>query len=149
MAAGVTGEAAVRVERAIPAVTVDDEPFWRSGADGVLRMQLCRSCGKFQHPPSPVCFRCLSREVVFQPVSGQATVYTFTINHQQWSPGLAVPFVVIIAELAEQPGLRFASRLIDVEDVSQVHIGMRIAVRFERVEGGLYVPLFAPAGGAE
>ncbi|MFE9322572.1 Zn-ribbon domain-containing OB-fold protein [Nocardia sp. NPDC052278] len=149
MTASVTDGAAVGSRRAIPAVTVDDEPFWKSGADGVLRMQLCRSCGKYQHPPSPVCFRCLSRDVAFEPVSGRATVYTYTINHQQWSPDLEVPFAVIIAELVEQSGLRFATRLVDIEDLSQVRIGMEVEVRFERVDGDLYIPLFVPVGGAE
>jgi uncharacterized OB-fold protein len=132
-----------------PLPTPDEVEFWRSGADGVLRIQRCVSCHRWQHPPNPVCYHCLSRDVGFDPVSGGGTVYSFTINHQPWLPHLAEPFAVIVVELVEQPGLRFVSRLVNtaVEDVT---IGMPVRVVFEPLGDGLFAPLFTAAadGGA-
>ena len=128
-----------------PDPTRDEAGFWRSGADGQLRMQRCGSCHRWQHPPNPLCFRCLSRVVAFEPVSGNGTVYSFTINHQPWLPHLRDPYAVIVVELDEQPGLRFVSRLVNI-DVADVRVGLRVRVVFESLGGGLFAPLFTAAG---
>lgn len=126
-----------------PAPTPDEEEFWRSGADGRLRMQRCASCRRWQHPPNPVCFRCLSRNLAFEPVSGLGSVYSYTINHQAWLPHLRDPYAVIVVELDEQPGLRFVSRMVDTVDV---RIGLRVKVVFEPLDDGLFAPLFTAVG---
>jgi uncharacterized OB-fold protein len=128
-----------------PAPTRDEEEFWRSGADGQLRMQRCGTCRRWQHPPNPVCFTCLSRDMAFEPVSGDGTVYSFTINHQPWLPHLRDPYAVIVVELNEQPGLRFVSRLVDM-DVADVRVGQRVRVVFEALGEGLFAPLFTTVG---
>ena len=128
-----------------PAPTPDEEEFWRSGADGRLRMQRCHNCRRWQHPPNPVCFRCLSRDVTFAPVSGDGTVYSFTVNHQPWLPHLRDPYAVIVVELDEQPGLRFVSRMVDT-DLADVRIGLRVRVVFEPLGEGLFAPLFTAVG---
>ncbi|MGH3556150.1 MAG: Zn-ribbon domain-containing OB-fold protein [Mycobacterium sp.] len=125
-----------------PAPTPDEEEFWRSGADGRLRIQRCASCRRWQHPPNPVCFHCLCRDVAFEPASGDGTVYSFTINHQSWLPHLRDPYAVIVVELDEQPGLRFVSRLVNT-DMADVRVGLRVRVIFEPLGEGLFVPLFA------
>jgi uncharacterized OB-fold protein len=104
-------------------------------------MQRCASCQRWQHPPNPVCSHCLSRDVAFHPVSGDGTVYSFTVNHQPWLPHLTEPFAVIVVELDEQPGLRFVSRLVNTP-VDDVTVGMRVSVVFEPLGDDLYAPLF-------
>lgn len=129
-----------------PVPTPDEMEFWRSGADGQLRMQRCGSCRRWQHPPNPVCSQCLSREVDFEAVSGYGTVYSATINHQPWLPHLIEPYAVIVVELDEQSGLRFVSRMVAMP-VDQVAVGMRVRVVFEPLGDGLYAPLFTAAEG--
>ncbi len=130
-----------------PAPTPDEEPFWRSGAEGHLEIQRCAQCRSWQHPPNPVCYRCLSRELSFERVSGLGTVYSYTINHQAWLPHLQEPYAVIIVELDEQHGLRFLSRLVDT-DLDRVEIGLPVRVVFDPVGEGLYAPLFTAVGSA-
>lgn len=127
-----------------PVPTPDEEPFWRSGADGKLWMQRCNSCRRWQHPPNPVCFACLSRDVAFETVSGDGTVYSFTINHHPWLPHLTDPYALIVVELAEQPGLRFVSRLVDTP-INDVTVGMAVRVVFEPLGDGLFAPFFTAA----
>ncbi len=124
-----------------PAPTRDEAQFWQSGADGLLRLQRCNACLRWQHPPNPVCHRCLSRDVGFAPVSGTGTVYSVTINHQPWLPHLSEPYAVIIVELDEQPGLRFLSRMVGTA-VADVGIGLRVRVVFEPLGDRLFAPLF-------
>ena len=36
--------------RPLPLITDENEFFWRSGADGTLRLQGCADCGALIHP---------------------------------------------------------------------------------------------------
>lgn len=127
-----------------PAPTPDEAEFWRAGAEGQLRIQRCDACRQWQHPPNPVCQHCLSRDLAFETVSGNGSVYTFTVNHQPWLPHLTEPYAVIVVELDEQPGLRFVSRIVDTS-VDDVTIGMRVQVVFHPLGDGLFAPLFTAA----
>jgi uncharacterized OB-fold protein len=72
-------------------------------------------------------------------------VFTFTVNHQAWTPELAVPYVIAIVALDEAPGLHLSTRLVDV-DPADVTIGMRVRVTFEQ-RGDVWLPLFRPCHG--
>ena len=134
-------------QRQRPTPTPDEERFWRCGADGHLEMQRCAGCGRWQHPPNPVCTHCLSRDIGFAPVSGRGRVYSYTINHQPWLPHLQEPYAVIIVELDEQPGLRFVTRLVDTP-LDIVDVGLAVEAVFEPLGDGMYAPLFTAAPGA-
>lgn len=126
----------------LPAVTDDTAAFWEGGALGELRIHRCQQCRVWFHPPTPVCPDCLSFEVGPQVASGQATVATFTINEQPWSPDMKVPFVLAIVELPEQPGVRLTTRLLDCAP-DEVFIGMPVEVVFEAA-ADIWLPLFRP-----
>ncbi|MDG4668091.1 OB-fold domain-containing protein [Mycobacterium sp. 236(2023)] len=116
------------------------EFFWRSGADGVLRIQTCADCGYRTHPPGPVCARCLSAECTPLPVSGYATILTLTVNVQPWTPGLD-PYVIALVGLDEQDDLRLTTNIVDGDPWS-VNVGDRVRVTFLERHGFFY-PLFA------
>jgi len=125
--------------RVLPRLDDENRFFWTSGADGVLRILRCNNCQFYIHPPSPICPRCLSRDVAPQTVSGRGRVETFTINYQQWIPG-SEPYVVAWVSIDEQPSVRLSANLIDVEP-EDVAVGMEVEVTFEHVED-VYLPLF-------
>ncbi len=85
---------------------------------------------------------CLSKELDVDAVSGQATLHTFTVNHQPWYPGLDPPYVIAIVELPEQEGLRLTTGITGcVPD--EVEIGMPLQVTFEHYED-VWLPFFEP-----
>jgi uncharacterized OB-fold protein len=129
-------------QRALPVVTDENRHFWTSGAEGVLRILQCQDCGHWQHPPQPVCTACLSRKMEPKPVSGRATVWSYTINMRAWTPRLSKPYALAIVELAEEKGLRMTTKLVDV-DPAQVYIGMPVEVVFEHDED-VWLPFFRP-----
>jgi acetyl-CoA acetyltransferase/uncharacterized OB-fold protein len=129
--------------RVLPRVTSDTEAFWGSGADGRLRFQHCTTCGLLVHPPGPICPVCRTRTLEPAPVSGRATVASFTINHQQWIPGFDPPYVVAIVEIVEQPSVRLMTNVIGCAP-DDVYIGMPVQVVFEEHED-VWLPLFEPA----
>src|ERR1700676_5162522 len=92
--------------RPIPGTTLDTEFFWRSGADGVLRMQRCVSCGALLHPPGPICRYCHGRDISVVTLSGNGTVAAFTVNHQQWLPGFDPPYVIAVVALDDDSRAR-------------------------------------------
>jgi hypothetical protein len=128
-------------------VTSETEPFWTGGEDGELRFWRCQDCQYWIHPPSPICPECHSRRLAPEPVSGRATLHTFTVNHQAWYPGLDPPYVVAIVELPEQAGLRLTTNLVGC-DVDDVAIAMDVQVVFERYDD-VWLPFFEPVEAIE
>ncbi|WP_067683550.1 Zn-ribbon domain-containing OB-fold protein [Nocardia miyunensis] len=126
----------------LPEPRFETEPFWTGGERGELLIYRCDDCGLWLHPPKPVCRRCLSRSVGPMAVSGLGTVYSHTVNHQPWIPGVAVPYTLAIVELDEEPGLRVSTRLTGAEP-ADVRIGQRVTVVFEHRED-VWLPYFTP-----
>lgn len=129
--------------RPLPAVDASNRPFWTGGAQGKLMIARCAGCRTYVHPPLPFCPACEARDVTPEAVSGNGTVFSYTVNHKAWLPDLPVPYVLALVELDEQAGLRLPTNIVGC-DPDDVHIGMRVEVQFEAVED-LSVPLFGPA----
>lgn len=132
--------------RVMPAVTPENEHFWRGGADGELRFLRCDDCGTWIHPPQPLCPTCLSRSLSVAAASGFGTVHTFTVNWQPWYPNLDPPYVVAIVELPEQEGLRLTTNIVGCSP-DEVSIGAAVRVSFEEYDG-VWLPMFELAAPA-
>jgi len=130
--------------RMLPELTPWNEWFWKSGADGRLRIQGCSDCGALVHPPAPLCPRCRSTSWEPTPVSGRAVVAGYTVNAHPWLPGFDPPYVVAVVALEEDPGVRLTTNIVGC-DPGEVHIGQEVAVRFEECED-VWLPLFEPTG---
>ncbi|MDO8361521.1 MAG: OB-fold domain-containing protein [Actinomycetota bacterium] len=127
----------------LPTITDDTAPFWDGGAVGELRINRCRKCRTWFHPPAPVCPDCLSMDVGPEVASGKATVAAFTINVQPWAPDMEVPYVLAIVELDEQRDVRLMTRMVDCAP-DQIAVGMPVEVTFQAVDD-IWLPLFRPA----
>jgi uncharacterized OB-fold protein len=125
--------------RVLPSIDGENEFFWTSGADGVLRFLCCEGCGYYLHPPVPQCPQCLSRNVSPRAVSGLGEIHSFTVNHQPWD-GDPAPYAIVLVELAEQQGLRLTSNLVGTA-LDEIRIGMPVQVQFEQ-HGEIWLPVF-------
>ena len=126
----------------LPTLTGVNRPFWTGGANGRLLIQHCVTCARWVHPPQVACPDC-GGPLVVEAVSGDGSVFTFTINEQPYHPDVAPPYVIAIVVLDEQDDLRLATNLVRC-DVDAIRIGMPVCVLFERHDE-LYVPVFEPA----
>lgn len=126
----------------LPGLDPGNTPFWTGGQTGELLICRCGACGRWLHPPVPVCRFCLSTDVAPRPCNGGGAVLTYTINRQPWLPSLPPPYVIAVIGLDDDPDLRLTSRLVDIQP-EEVSIGMRVSVRFEEA-GDVWLPLFAP-----
>ena len=126
----------------IPLITADNEAFWTGGRDGRLLIARCSDCGSYSHPPTPRCSACFGQNVGPVPVSGRGRVHSFTVNRQQWSPELEVPYVIAIVELDEDPAVRIFSNIVGCP-ADEVVIGMPVEVEFVH-RGDAFLPVFRP-----
>src|SRR5271166_6173005 len=129
--------------RPLPSITSENEFFFRSGGDGVLRMQECTRCSALIHPPQPVCRYCRSHEMAVRAVSGKATLSSFTVNHRFSLPGLEPPYVVAQVAIVEDPRVRLTTNIVEC-DPDELDIGQLMEVVFEKLED-VWLPLFRPA----
>lgn len=106
-----------------------------------LLIEHCAACAHWVHPAAGECRDC-GGILVAKPVSGQGTVFTYTVNHHPYNPEIPTPYVIALVELSEQIGLRIAANIVDCEPDSVV-CGMSVALRPEKGADG--APLFAPA----
>ena len=135
----------VNPARMLPKLHEYNRAFWTGGADGRLLVTQCAQCGLWVSPPGPDCPDC-GGSLVARPVSGNGTVFTYTVNYQPFNPAVPVPYVIAIVELDDHPDVRIATNIVDCEPDS-VRIGMLVAARFERQEidcGEAFVPVFVP-----
>jgi uncharacterized OB-fold protein len=121
-------------------------PYWEHTARGELAFPRCQTCGTWHSTPIEFCRKCGGASA-YETVSGEATVYTFLVQHHKVAPGFddLRPYVVALVSPKEAPELRVVTRLVDVAP-GEVKIGMPVKVRFVDHPGGDFkLPVFAPA----
>ncbi len=126
----------------LPLVTPWNRFYWTSGADGVIRVEQCRSCGDIRFPPGPNCPTCQSTELDIVELSGRGTVEAYTINYQPWHPAYPPPYVIAVVVPEEDPAVRFTTNIVGCP-VDDVYIGMPVKVQFEH-HGDVWLPMFEP-----
>jgi uncharacterized OB-fold protein len=121
--------------------------FWEGAAAHELRILQCQGCGKYLHPPRPICRFCLSTDVAPARVSGRATLYTWTVAEQAFHPFFAdkLPYAYAVVELEEQAGLRLITNVVGCSPYD-LEAGMALEVTFREVAPDLTLPLFRPPG---
>jgi uncharacterized OB-fold protein len=122
------------MQKPLPVPTPTSKPFWDGLREGKVRLQRCRNCSRWVHYPRSNCPYCLSDDLEWQEVSGNATLYTFTIARRATAPQFQdeVPQKIAVVELDE--GMRLTTTLVNVEE-SAIQVGMRLRPVFEDVQG--------------
>ena len=134
--------------KAAPVPTPETQPYWDGGAAGELRIQRCLDCGKPYFYPRPVCPSCGSGRVEWFTASGQATLYSYVINHRP-AAGFEddVPYAIAVVELAEGPRMMTSIRGVPATPEALV-LDMPLRVAFEQ-RGDVWLPVFTPGQGAQ
>jgi uncharacterized protein len=123
-----------------PRLDADNRAFWTGGAEGKLYIVKCGDCGKYTHPPKPLCRHCQSENVAHEPVVGTGAVESYTINYQAWMPGLEVPYVIARVRLDGVPGVYLTTNIVNCP-VDAVDFDDPVRVVFEE-QNGIWYPLF-------
>jgi uncharacterized OB-fold protein len=138
----------------LPAIDEVSEPFWQAARRGELVMQGCSACGRLRFPPRPMCPHCQATEVIWTPVSGRGTIWSFVVPHPPLLPDYAevAPYNVIVVALDEDPTLRMvgnlvtsAEGLINEVDPATIEIGAPVRVVFAEVSDDVSLPRWVAA----
>lgn len=120
----------------LPEVTDFNRPFF----DGLRNRQFvvpkCQDCGDFHWIPYPACRTCLSGNLVWTPVSGDAMLYSFTVIHT--GPGAFssdVPYAVAMGELVEQPRPCLVLANVVGSPPEELFVGQSLRIVYEDVPG--------------
>jgi uncharacterized OB-fold protein len=133
--------------RPAPAPDRLTQPFWSALAEGALKIQRCPQCDARFHPPVGMCPACLNCELEFTEVSGRATLYSFTLTRsgaRQPAFRERLPYIVALAELAEQPGLLMFCNLPEIAP-EKLRVGMPLRFYPDPREEDVVVPEFRAA----
>ncbi|WP_197415625.1 MULTISPECIES: Zn-ribbon domain-containing OB-fold protein [Mycobacteriaceae] len=117
--------------------------FWNAAAEHRLVLQRCGSCRTLQYPPEVCCSRCQAQDFEPAEVSGRGFIYSYAVVDRPLHAGFidALPYVVVLVELDEQPGLRILTNLVGVPDGTALSCGMRVEVVYAN-RGSLTLPQF-------
>jgi uncharacterized OB-fold protein len=130
----------------VPGYTELTEPYWAGARKGRLVVQHCDACDRSWHPPLPCCPGCQSADIGWREVSGEGTVYSFTVVTHPTHRAFAdrIPYVVAIVELAEGDRLRLVTGITGCAP-EQVRVGMAVRATFVQVTDDITLPYFEPA----
>ena len=128
----------------LPTPDIETQPFWDAARDGRLLIKRCAACGRAHFYPRPFCPFCWNERVEWEQASGRATLYTWSVVHQNDLPpfGERVPYVAAIVDLDEGP--RMMTNVVDC-DFGALAVGMALEVSFREETEEITVPVFRPA----
>ena len=109
--------------------------FYEAAASGTLMIRRCTACAKPHWYPRVLCPFCFG-ETVWEKVSGQGTLYSFSVMRR-----VDPPYAIAYVALAEGPVMM--TNLVDC-DFDAVRIGQQVTVAFKPSDGGPPVPCFRP-----
>ena len=117
-----------------------DAPFWEGCKQHVFLVHRCMVCGRAYWPAS-TCIDHGSSAMEWQPASGRAEVFTYTVVHHAYDRSMAdkLPYAAAVVKLDEGPF--FHTDILDCA-ADDVHIGMRVRVIFESLDDDTVIPHF-------
>jgi hypothetical protein len=128
----------------IPMPSPEAQRYWEGAQVGELWIQRCLTTGKPFFPPRIYSPFTIGGEVEWFQASGNATLYSYVINHRP-APGFEedAPYAIAVVELEEGP--RMMTNIVDIANTPEnLLLGMDLRVRFEP-RGSQSVPVFGPA----
>lgn len=128
----------------VPGMTELTAPYWDAAREQRLVVQECLLCRQVWHPPLHRCPHCHAADLGWRPVSGDGTVYTYTVVRHPTHFAFAdeVPYILAIVELAEGPRLVTA---ITGAEPGQVRQGQPVRAVFREISDTVTLPYFEPA----
>jgi uncharacterized OB-fold protein len=118
-----------------PVPTPTSQPFWDGLAADEVRLQRCEDCGGWVFYPRSRCSHCLSDRLEWHTVSGEGTIWTFSVATQATFPAFADEVPQIIAVVALPEGVHLTTTIVGAEP-GAVRVGALVSPVFEHAEDG-------------
>ena len=120
------------------AMNPGDQEYFDAAAAGKLMLKKCCDCGEHHHFPRALCPFCFSDKVQWVQAKGTGEIYSYSVSRR------AGPIVYCIAYVKLDEGVTMLTNIVDC-DLDTVKVGQKVKVTFKKTEGGVSMPVFAPA----
>lgn len=112
-------------QRPQPRPTPTSEPFWAGLAAQQIRLQQCDDCAGWVYYPRSHCPHCLSPNLTWKDISGEGTLYSYTVAQQPTAPQFTgeEPQLIGVVELKE--GVRLNTVMVNVSP-EDLKVGMNV-----------------------
>lgn len=127
----------------LPQPTPISAPFWAGLKEHAVRIQQCEACGHWIFFPRAHCPACASARLAWREVSGEGTVYTYTVARVPTLPEFTdeMPQLLAVVELDEGPHLN--TTLVGVRE-DDIRVGMRVRPVFDERPGEATLLRYTP-----
>ena len=125
--------------------------FFAAAARGELALPRCEACGRLNWTPPERCRACDDARLTWAPVSGRATLFSWTRVERAWVKAYKpiAPYTTGIVALEEDPGVRLVTFIVDAEpDALRAELPMEAVFRplpYPDAPSTLLAPQFKPA----
>jgi uncharacterized protein len=95
------------------------QAYWSAAREGILLIQRCPTCDRYQFYPRSHCVHCFAPDPEWTPASGRGRLHTYAVIERTPNAEFAAdcPYVLAIIELDEGP--RMTARIIgNVDDIA-------------------------------
>jgi uncharacterized protein len=108
------------------------KPFWNAAAQGRLEMPQCVDCGAFNWYPGVECRHCRGEKFNWVRLPDTARIFSWTVVKRALHAPYKVmaPYVPVLVEFDEAPGVRLVTRLVDM-DAGMLAINGAVAITFK------------------
>ena len=130
----------------------DTQPFWDAVAERRLVVPRCGACSHWIWQPRPLCPSCQSEDIEWVERTGAARIVSWTVMYPPVLPVWAekLPFVLMLVELDDAPGVRMLGQLVDDDGVllqtdgtaEGVDFDVAVSLRWREDEAGQLLPAF-------
>jgi uncharacterized OB-fold protein len=115
--------------------------FWEHVERRELFFQRCGRCREWLHPPRPMCHKCKSEDLRWEPSTGKGKVYSWVVFRREVNPLYVVPFEVVLVEMDDERPVRMVANMRDTEP-EEISIGMPVEIDFFDVTPERVIPIF-------
>ena len=131
------------MSRPTPNPTPTEQPFYDACQRGELQLQHCNDCAAWVFYPRSHCDGCLSPNLVWKEVTGNGSLYSYTVARRPTAPQFAddIPQLIVVVELDE--GVRMNSVMVNIASEALI-IGMAVKPVFHRQDSATLL-YFEPA----
>lgn len=131
----------------LPDPSAEDWPYWEACQQRRLVIRFCNACRQFFHPPAPSCAHCGSTDLDWKQVSGNGTVFSYTVAHHASHKILkgALPYNIVVVLLDDADDVRLVSNLVDTA-AEDLRIGLPVTIHWDEVDSGRLLPRFRRTG---
>ncbi len=123
-----------QVDRPLPTPIPRTEPFWEGLRARKVKIQYSPSSDQWVFYPRSHAPLTLADDLEWREISGEGTLYTYTIARRPTAPDFDgdEPQIIAVVELNEGP--RLTSTLVNVDE-DAISVGMRVRPFFDDVPG--------------